>query len=90
MAAAVAATTPATARCGWMLLRLLLDEQQWQGGHRLAEAERQLAARCAGAPPADCHQLLYSNVVLHACIHVSFLHHTPLLTHPFPHACTLV
>ena len=58
MAAAVAATTPATARCGWMLLRLLLDEQQWQGGHRLAEAERQLAARCAGAPPADCHQLL--------------------------------
>ena len=29
------------------LLRLLLDEPQWQGGHRLAEAERHLAARCA-------------------------------------------
>ncbi|KAL4458306.1 hypothetical protein ABPG75_013171 [Micractinium tetrahymenae] len=47
MAAAVAAATPATAPCCWLLLRLLLDEQQRQGGHRLAEAERQLAARVA-------------------------------------------
>lgn len=45
MAAAVAAATPTTAPCCWLLLRLLLDEQQRQGGHRLAEAERQLAAR---------------------------------------------
>jgi hypothetical protein len=45
LAAAAAALTPATARCAWLLLRLLLDEQQWQGGHRLAEAERQLAQR---------------------------------------------
>ncbi len=44
MAAAAAAITPATARCGWLLLRLLLDERQWQGGHKLAEAERRLAA----------------------------------------------
>jgi hypothetical protein len=87
MAAAMAATTPATARWGWMLLRLLLDEQQWQGGHRLAEAERQLAARCAAAPPACCHQLLYSNMALRAfMVHQAF--HTPLLTHPFPHTCT--
>ncbi|KAL4854931.1 hypothetical protein ACK3TF_004402 [Chlorella vulgaris] len=47
MAAAVAATTPTTARCAWLLLRLLLDEQQWQGGHRLAEAEKALAQRAA-------------------------------------------
>ncbi|PRW59457.1 mediator of RNA polymerase II transcription subunit 12 isoform X1 [Chlorella sorokiniana] len=46
MVAAAAAITPATARCGWLLLRLLLDERQWQGGHKLAEAERRLAA-CA-------------------------------------------
>jgi hypothetical protein len=45
MAAAVAAATPTTARCAWLLLRLLLDEQQWQGGHRLAEAEKALAQR---------------------------------------------
>lgn len=45
MTAAVAVATPATASCCWLLLRLLLDEQQRQGGHRLAEAERQLATR---------------------------------------------
>ena len=45
MAAAVAAATPATSACCWLLLRLLLDEQQRLGGHRLAEAERQLASR---------------------------------------------
>ena len=44
MVAVAAAITPATARCGWLLLRLLLDERQWQGGHKLAEAERRLAA----------------------------------------------
>ncbi|KAL4423112.1 hypothetical protein ABPG77_004795 [Micractinium sp. CCAP 211/92] len=47
MAAAVAAATPSTGPCCWLLLRLLLDEQQRQGGHRLAEGERQLAARVA-------------------------------------------
>ena len=44
MVAVAAAITPATAHCGWLLLRLLLDERQWQGGHKLAEAERRLAA----------------------------------------------
>ena len=47
MAAAVAAAVSTSAGCCWFLLRLLLDEPQWQGGHRLAEAERHLAARCA-------------------------------------------
>lgn len=45
MVAAVAAAMPSTGPCCWLLLRLLLDEQQRQGGHRLAEGERQLAAR---------------------------------------------
>lgn len=69
MAAAVAAVGPATAQHCW----LLLDEQQRQGGHRLAEAERQLASRWAASlleaiqPFQHTSASRFSNVLLLHC-----------------------